>query len=179
MSAYEAGLDPQAPEQGLDADSVSRDAVARVQDEGMARGEASTAQIERPLIGADGVSRDSRVLAYVAGNAPGELEHHPLAALFPLLEGRAFEEFNADIAMNGLREPIVLYERKVLDGRNRLRACIEIGTEPVFIGLGDGDPLVRHFRQPSAPSPRRVAEGDGSNEVGDARARTSSDLGLR
>ena len=57
---------------------------------------------------------------------------HPLAALFPLMEGRAFEDLRADIAQHGLREPIVIHEGKVLDGRNRLRACIETGTPPEF-----------------------------------------------
>lgn len=57
---------------------------------------------------------------------------HPLAALFPLMTGPAFEDLRTDIARQGLIEPIVIHEGMVLDGRNRLRACIETGTPPVF-----------------------------------------------
>lgn len=67
---------------------------------------------------------------------------HPLAALFPLMTGPAFEDLRADIGMPGLREPIVTHEGMVLDGRNRLRACLETGTPPEFREWDDGsDPL--------------------------------------
>ncbi len=55
------------------------------------------------------------------------LEFHPLANLFPLIEGRDFEELVADVKANRLREPIMMYEGKILDGRNRYRAGRESG----------------------------------------------------
>jgi hypothetical protein len=56
---------------------------------------------------------------------PQALEFHPLADLFPLMMGNEFGEFVADIKANGLREKITLYEGKILEGRNRYRACRE------------------------------------------------------
>ena len=44
---------------------------------------------------------------------------HPLADLFPLFDGPAFDAFVQDIATHGVREPIWLYEGLLLDGRNR------------------------------------------------------------
>jgi len=73
--------------------------------------------------------------------ADTRLDPHPLAALFPLMTGAAFEDLRASIASNGLREPIVLHEGMVLDGRNRLRACEETGTPPRFRELDGADPL--------------------------------------
>ena len=58
-----------------------------------------------------------------------ELEDHPLADIFPLMEGgKKGVEFAAlveDIITNWLREPITLFEGKILDGRNRYRAIIK------------------------------------------------------
>ncbi|WP_165252735.1 hypothetical protein [Paludisphaera soli] len=57
-----------------------------------------------------------------------ELEPHTLAELFPPLEGEEFEALAADIRANGLLEPITTYQGKILDGRNRARACAAAGV---------------------------------------------------
>jgi N6-adenosine-specific RNA methylase IME4 len=69
------------------------------------------------------------------------LEAHPLATVFPLMEGDAFAELVADIREHGLREPIWLLGGKILDGRNRHRACVEAGIEPEFCEYLGDDPL--------------------------------------
>lgn len=56
------------------------------------------------------------------------LEYHKYAELFPLIQNESFDEFKKDIEHNGLREPIWIFEGKILDGRNRYRACLETGT---------------------------------------------------
>jgi hypothetical protein len=66
---------------------------------------------------------------------------HPLAELFPSLEGDAFDALVADIKANGLHNCITLYDGKVLDGQNRLRACEAAGVEPLFDQYDGDDPL--------------------------------------
>jgi N6-adenosine-specific RNA methylase IME4 len=76
------------------------------------------------------------------------LEAHPAADLFPLMEGEEFEKLVASIRDRGFYadKPIVLYNNKVLDGRNRLNVCrwLKQRGEPVealFIDwAGDGSP---------------------------------------
>ena len=57
----------------------------------------------------------------------GRLEAHPLAALFRRMDDAEFEALKASIRASGVREPIRLYEGKILDGRNRYAAALEVG----------------------------------------------------
>ena len=69
-------------------------------------------------------------------------EPHPLADLFPVLEGEALDALANDIRHHGLRVPITLFEEKILDGRNRYAACLRAGVEPRFEPWrGEGSPL--------------------------------------
>jgi N6-adenosine-specific RNA methylase IME4/ParB-like chromosome segregation protein Spo0J len=69
------------------------------------------------------------------------MKFHPLANIFPLLEGQDFAGLVADIREHGLHEPIVVYEDKILDGRNRFRACEAAGKEPTFTVYSGDDPV--------------------------------------
>jgi hypothetical protein len=70
-----------------------------------------------------------------------KLQFHPLAEIFPLIEGVEFDELVEDIRANGLHEPIVVYEDQILDGRNRYRACQAAGIEPAFTVYTGDDPV--------------------------------------
>jgi ParB-like chromosome segregation protein Spo0J len=58
--------------------------------------------------------------------------------MFPLMEGDELDELVADIRAHGLREPVVMFEGKILDGRNRYRACMEADVD-VITKEFDGD----------------------------------------
>lgn len=73
--------------------------------------------------------------------APALLSIHPLAELFPAIEGEAFDALVEDIRRHGLHEEIVLLDGAILDGRNRYRACLMAEVEPLFVS----------FTGPSAP----------------------------
>lgn len=64
--------------------------------------------------------------------AIAQKEFHEVANLFPLIEGQEFEELVKDIKENGLQQPIWTYQGKIIDGRNRYRACMRAGIEPRF-----------------------------------------------
>lgn len=59
-------------------------------------------------------------------------EFHPLANIFPLIEGQAYQDLLDDVLKHGVREPVWLYEGQILDGRNRYRAAQEMGVECPF-----------------------------------------------
>jgi hypothetical protein len=56
-----------------------------------------------------------------------DYKFHPYANVFPLMKDEEFKQFKKDIKTNKLREPIVIYDTKILDGRNRYNACKELG----------------------------------------------------
>jgi protein gp37 len=63
---------------------------------------------------------------------------HPVAELFPLIEGEEFDALVADITEHGLTHPVVLSPdgTMLVDGRNRYKACIAAHLEPAVIRLG-------------------------------------------
>lgn len=73
-----------------------------------------------------------------------ELEFHPVADIFPMMSEREFADLAADIAEHGLREPVWLHrDGRIIDGRNRYRACRQAGLPCEFRGYeGDDNKLV-------------------------------------
>lgn len=59
-----------------------------------------------------------------------DLQVHPFADLFPMIEGAEFAALVADLKQHKLRDPIVLFGGKILDGRNRYKAIRSL--DPTF-----------------------------------------------
>jgi hypothetical protein len=72
-------------------------------------------------------------------NHAESLKAHPSADVFPVMDETRLSELKADIQANGQREPITLCDGMILDGRNRYRACVELGIEPTTRTFA-GDP---------------------------------------
>lgn len=71
-----------------------------------------------------------------------EYEFHPYSSVVPMLSQVDLNALAADIQGNGLRHEIILLDGKILDGRNRYKACSIAGVEPRFKDFnGDGDPI--------------------------------------
>jgi ParB-like chromosome segregation protein Spo0J len=91
-----------------------------------------------------------------------EYEFHPLADIFPLLGEKEAEELKKDIEANGQREPIAIYQRKILDGRNRYLACKALGKSATIKDLPPDTDLVVYIK--SANLSRRANLKLGSNQ---------------
>jgi len=59
----------------------------------------------------------------------GNYKVHPAASLFPLIEGEEFDALVMSIKTVGLMNPIVLKDGMLIDGRNRLRAILELQSK--------------------------------------------------
>jgi ParB-like chromosome segregation protein Spo0J len=107
---------------------------------------------------------------------------HPLAELFPLIEGEELTSLIRSIQRDGLQEPIALFNGAILDGRNRAHACEEGGVEPWYVDLPpDTDPLTyvlnknlhrRHLSESQrgmlAAKLETLRHGDNQHTAGDA-----------
>lgn len=71
------------------------------------------------------------------------LEFHEYANLFPMMSAEEMDALRKDMRENGYRSeyPILLYEGKILDGRNRYTAATAEGIEPIYGDHQDGDAL--------------------------------------
>ena len=76
---------------------------------------------------------------------------HPLANMFPMIEGQEFENLKASIAKSGILEPIRLFQGLILDGRNRYTAGKACGHQFTAKDFKDWN---RHNRRGRGMGPR-------------------------
>jgi phage N-6-adenine-methyltransferase len=62
---------------------------------------------------------------------------HEIANLWPSMAADEWSEFVADIAANGLLDPIITWRGAIVDGKHRYRACNENDIAPRFDKLPD------------------------------------------
>jgi len=62
---------------------------------------------------------------------PSDMKPHPLAMAIPEMLTDEYIELVADIKKHGVRFPVIMYEGFVLDGRHRVRACVDLGIADV------------------------------------------------
>lgn len=66
---------------------------------------------------------------------------HEAANIFPSMTEEEYEGLKADIQVNGQLEPIILYDWRILDGKHRNRACLELGIQPIYAFRHIDDPI--------------------------------------
>jgi len=66
------------------------------------------------------------------------MQFHEVANIFPLMGDAELEVLAEDIAKNGLIDSIWTYQGKIIDGRNRYRACELANVEPRYQEWGGG-----------------------------------------
>jgi hypothetical protein len=108
---------PEAPAPIPEAAAVPVEAQANVADSPVPAAAAEQSRAE------DSVSND--------------LPAHDLAALFPMMNKVELKKLSVDIEANGLQEPIVTHEGKIVDGRNRREACRLARVVPRFVEWRD------------------------------------------
>jgi len=69
------------------------------------------------------------------------MEYHEYANLFPMMPDADLKSLADDIKKNGLADDIITFDGKILDGRNRFRACAIAGVKPRLTEYAGEDPL--------------------------------------
>lgn len=85
-----------------------------------------------PIAGAVSLVSSSQNVGAMSLAGLDSLEIHEAAHLFPEMQEQEFAELKEDIRINGQQMPILTFGGKVVDGRHRLRACLELGIIPRF-----------------------------------------------
>jgi len=68
-----------------------------------------------------------------------DLQPHPFAELMPPMSAEDFSALKTDIETNGQQDDVVLYQGKILDGRNRYEAMKALKIKPRFTAFKGTD----------------------------------------
>ena len=79
------------------------------------------------------MNTDKLQSSYSGGEGGISMEIHEYAKIFPPMSEEEFNELVEDIRQNGQLEPIIVYEDKILDGKNRYNACMKLGIKPKMV----------------------------------------------
>lgn len=123
-------------------------------------------------------------------DADGGRSFHPVAELFPLLSGDEFAELTDDVRHQGLLEPIWLHpDGRIVDGRNRYRACRAAGVEPKFRTWAGSGSLVefvvslnlhrRHLTSSQRAMSALEAEAELAKEAEERKSRAAAESNRR
>ena len=69
------------------------------------------------------------------------MKTHPIAKMFPMLDGKDMDSLTRSILADGLINPCVTFDGVLLDGRNRIEACRRAGVEPRFTEYAGDNPV--------------------------------------
>ena len=69
------------------------------------------------------------------------MKSHEYAELFPMASEAELSDMSVDIKKHGLLNPIIILDGKILDGRNRYKACQMAEVEPKTKEYSGNDPL--------------------------------------
>lgn len=92
-----------------------------------------------------------------------ECEFPPAANIFPRMLDEDLQDLAKDIQEHGLQIAIALLDGKIIDGRNRYRACTIAGAAPRLQNIETKDPVAYvlprnlHRRHPDASQRAMVA----------------------
>ena len=71
---------------------------------------------------------------------------HPLCMLFPWMDAKTINILKDDIEIHGQRDSIKIFQGEVLDGKNRLRACADLGITPKVEDLTEDTNLIAYIK---------------------------------
>lgn len=108
------------------------------------------------------------------------LEAHPLANLFPTPTDAEFLALINDVLENGLHDPIVLYQGKILEGRTRHKVCRAAGLQPRYMEYVGDSPVAfvlskNMHRRHMTPSQRAVLALDVHQALMEEKTRLQED----
>ena len=108
---------------------------------------------------------------------------HPAAELFPMMSEIEFQAMKEDIRLHGQNDDVLIWNGTLLDGRNRLRACTELGIEPGWAEIPKTiDPVAwvlshnLHRRHLTTAQRAMVAEKLATLRAGEKKSNSSIEL---